>query len=53
MKHIMRCPSDKMLEKICAILDKNSHGVFKPSTEEIRYHGNDTDLKYYEKIIDK
>lgn len=32
----MKCPSDKMLEKICVILDKNSHGVFKQSPEKIR-----------------
>ena len=51
MKHIMRCPSDKMLEKVCAILDKNTRGVFKLSTEEIRYHWEDTDLKYHGKQI--
>lgn len=41
----MRCPSDKMLEKTCAILNKNSHGVFKPSPEEIQINYFMTKLK--------
>lgn len=50
-KHIMRCPSDKMLEKIIAILNKYEMihtwgGGCVPDADDIRRHWYETDLKF-------
>ena len=55
-KHIMRCPSDKMLEKIIAILAKQGAihtcgGGCVPDAEDIRRHWEDTDLRFQGKKI--
>lgn len=55
-RHIMRCPSDKMLEKIIAILNKygmihNWGGGCVPDADDIRRHWEETDLMYYSKKI--
>lgn len=54
-RHIMRCPSDKMLEKVIAILDKqgmiHTCGGCVPYAYDIRRHWEDTDLRFQGKKI--